>query len=117
MEHWPAFNPLRWRHSEAFGFEGDTFSDGDSFTDGVECRQEAQICPAELSTGLVAARRVHMAERTYTLLLSRFLSVMVGWVAPSVHVAESYRSGGQGVARTLPELRLCLYARLIIIML
>ena len=35
---------------------------------------------------------------------------MVGWVAPSVHVADRYRSGGgQGAARTLPERRLCLY--------
>ena len=35
---------------------------------------------------------------------------MVRWVAPSVHVADSYRSGGgQGAAGTLPERRLCLY--------
>ena len=55
---------------------------------------------------------MHVAERTdtITLLLSRFLSVMVGWVALSVHVADSYRSGGgQGAAGTLPERRLCLY--------
>ena len=33
---------------------------------------------------------------------------MVGWVAPSVHVADSYRSGGgQGAARTLPERLVC----------
>jgi len=81
-----------------------------------EYRREAQTCPAELSTGLVAARRVHVAKRTDTSLLSRFLSVMVGWVAPSAHVADSYRSGGgQGVAGTLPERRLCLYVRLIML--
>ena len=102
-------HPLRWRHGEVFGFdEGDT--------NLYEYRREAQTCSAELSTGLVAARRVHVAERTDTLLPSRFLSVMVGWVAPSAHVADSYRSGGgQGVAGTLPERRLCLYVRLIML--
>ena len=127
--------------------------------------------PVELSTGLVAARRVHVAGQMDTLLLSRFLSVMVRWVAPSVHVADSYREAqtcpaefstglvaarhvhvagqtdtlllscfsichggmgspfstccrqlhvadksgrGQGPAGTLPECNFCLYVRLII---
>jgi len=64
----------------------------------------------ELSTGLVAARPWACSARTdtITLLLSRFLSVMVGWVAPSAHVSDSYRSdGGQKAAGTLPERRLC----------
>ena len=64
----------------------------------------------ELSTGLVAARPWACVAQTntITLLLSHFLSVMEGWAAPSVHAADSYRSGGgQGAARTLPERRLC----------
>jgi len=69
-----------------------------------------QTSCAELST----ARRVHVAERTDTLLLSRFLPVMAGWVAPSAHVASSYRSGGgQGAAGTLPERCLFLYVQLL----
>ena len=60
---------------------------------------------------------MHVAERTDTLLLSRFLSVMVGWVAPSAYVADSYRSGrGQGAAGTLPERRLLLYVQLLYIL-
>ena len=58
-----------------------------------------------------------MAERMGTLLLSRFLPVMAGWVAPSAHVADSYRSGGgQGAAETLPEHCLFLYGQLLYIL-
>jgi len=52
----------------------------------------------ELSTGL-AARPWACAVRTDTQYYSStesfpISSVMVGWVSPSVHVADSYRSGG-----------------------